>query len=347
MDPMLIGAGLSAANTGLGLLLQGHNDRRQLTQQGKLLQQQLGFDFQKMNYQYDKQFEMWQKTNYPEQVNQLKLAGLNPALMYGMSGGGGTTTGAGATGVGSANAPIGGNEILGMQLLNSQRSLIEAQTQKTKAEAEKIAGVDTAEAEKRIESLTQGIENQKAVERLNQIQGNIAEIEEMIKEEGYESILSTIKYTARISEKQLEALELNNEITRETKENKIAIVEGELIGLNVTNELKKSQIKLTEEQTKQTIASVSQGWKKLTIEERNSLTNLANSQIAQENANTNLMDFAERARNNQFGNKIAQEALDLQKFIKDVPESTSLTVSSILDVLRLFKRQRGVIINAK
>ena len=31
------------------------------------------------------------ETNYPAQVEQMKLAGLNPALAYGMGGGGGVT----------------------------------------------------------------------------------------------------------------------------------------------------------------------------------------------------------------------------------------------------------------
>ena len=40
-------------------------------------------------------YEMWEKTNYDAQVEQMKKAGLSPALMYGQAGaGGGTVSGA-------------------------------------------------------------------------------------------------------------------------------------------------------------------------------------------------------------------------------------------------------------
>ena len=91
------------------------------------------------------------------------------------------------------------------------------------------------------------------------------------------------------------------------------------------------------EETKATIQNVRQGWKNLTIQERNSFTNIANSKIAQLQADTNIYEFIERARNNQFGNQIARETIDLQKFISNVPRSTELTVQSIMDVLKILK----------
>ena len=42
--------------------------------------------------------EMWDYTNYENQKKHLEAAGLNPALLYGMSGGGGATA-AGAQGM--------------------------------------------------------------------------------------------------------------------------------------------------------------------------------------------------------------------------------------------------------
>ena len=168
----------AAINTGLGLALEGHNDRRQLRQNKRLGEQQLGFDLQRLDAQSKAQYEMWLKTNYPGQLEQMKKAGLSPGLMYGMSGGGGTTTGGGIPSGSGGQAPQGGNEIIGLQLMKAQKDLLEAQATKTGAEAEKIQGVDTEKAKTEIESLTQGIQNQKATERLSRIQGNIAEIEE-------------------------------------------------------------------------------------------------------------------------------------------------------------------------
>ena len=85
------------------------------------------------DYQYMKQKEMWDTTNYEAQKEHLKKAGLNPGLLYGMSGGGGVTTGSGSgTVTGSAadaastqnaqTAEVG----MGMQLA-SQLALQKAQ----------------------------------------------------------------------------------------------------------------------------------------------------------------------------------------------------------------------------
>lgn len=49
---------------------------------------------------HDLQYDMWNKTNYGNQVKHMKDAGLNPALMYGSAGQGGQT---GSQGGGSAS----------------------------------------------------------------------------------------------------------------------------------------------------------------------------------------------------------------------------------------------------
>lgn len=112
--------------------------------------------------------EMWDYTNYENQVKHMKAAGLNPALLYGMGGGGGSST-SGAQGSGT-NA-VGGNElqagaaISGMALQNSmiqsQIKVNEAQAKKLDADANKTAGVDTelgkaeTEYKKSLQALTE------------------------------------------------------------------------------------------------------------------------------------------------------------------------------------------------
>lgn len=135
---------------GMGLLLEGHNDRRQRRQQEELQKLQIAGQKEMTDYNYAKQLQMWHDTNYSAQVAELEKAGLNPGLIYGMKGGGGVTTGSGGGSVQGATAPSGGGEAIAgaqmgiqLQLLNAQKELINAQRNKTNAEAEKISGPDT------------------------------------------------------------------------------------------------------------------------------------------------------------------------------------------------------------
>jgi len=84
-------------------------------------------------------------------------------------------------------------------------------------------------------------------------------------------------------------------------------------------------------------ASIAQGWKGLSIKERNAVAQMMQSEAAQRNANTNVREFLEKARNNAFGNEIAAEALQLQKFIQDLPQSMQTTVGAIGNILKFIK----------
>lgn len=124
--------------------------------------------------QYAKDY--WDYTNAENQVNHLKNAGLNIGLMYGQSGAGGM----GASGGARQESPdqAQGNPIgmaLQIQQIEQQRrmndaqiALAEAQANKANTEANKIGGVDTQEALKRIEEASSRIE-------LNLKEGNYKE----------------------------------------------------------------------------------------------------------------------------------------------------------------------------
>lgn len=235
-------------NTGLGLLLEGHNDRRQVRQAGKLGQQQLALDMQKMNHSNKLQKEMWDATNYSAQVAHMKKAGLSPGLAYGMSGGGGVTAGGGGGGgsVGGAQAPSGGGEMMGMQLLGAQRALVEAQTRKTEAETEKTSGVDTT---------------------LTATKGAIAELERSLLHDNYEAVHG--KALAEWAKLEGEAVQAHNKglVAKNTVPEEIKIKQGEVLGVALANELKKEKINLTEEQTKAMVHSIAQKWKDLQLKE--------------------------------------------------------------------------------
>ena len=77
----------------------------------------------------------------------MKKAGLNPALMYGMGGGGGQSVGSGASSNvsgGSAGDPnAGARNIMEFGLMAAQTKLLEAQAKKAEAEATKTSGIET------------------------------------------------------------------------------------------------------------------------------------------------------------------------------------------------------------
>ena len=116
---------------------------------------------------------MWDYTNYENQKRHMINAGLNPAAVLSNGGGGSGATGASAAGVGggqaanAAQTQANQNE-LGLQI--AQMQLMQAQTEKTKAEAVNIAGGEKDKLAAEIESLSQGVKNMKAKEELDKAQ---------------------------------------------------------------------------------------------------------------------------------------------------------------------------------
>lgn len=228
--------GMNAANTvigtGLGLLLQNHNNKVQLKQQQKLQDLQISGQKQMADYNEQKQLDLWNKTNYPAQVEQLNKAGLNPALLYGAGGGGGTTTGSGYNE--SVNAPTAQQntgEVQAEQGMALQNAMLSAQIENIKADtklketdATKHGGADT-ELEKSQTKLN--IANTGNVEvdtKLKSIQAEIAQVEYNFQNVSLNDRLDIIKQDARkITGEATQALVQGNIATntREATENTI------------------------------------------------------------------------------------------------------------------------------
>lgn len=183
LDPLTIGmqAGAEVLGTGLGMLTANWNDRRQLEQQKKLNDLQVQSQARMGAINQGLALDLWEKTNYAAQVEQLQKAGLNVGLMYKSAGEGGRTN----TPTGSitgATAPGGGGELgMGMQLglqnllMKAQIENINADTHKKNVEATKTGGPDTA-------AVLAGIENLKTVTDNNRIQGEIMKLDKTLKE---------------------------------------------------------------------------------------------------------------------------------------------------------------------
>lgn len=259
--------GSQAAGGIFGLLLGDINDRRQIRQQEKLQNLQIRGQKEMTDYGFMKQLQMWMDTNYPAQVEQMKLAGLNPGLLYGSKGGGGVTTGSAPGNVTGGQAPSGGGEAMGImgmtQLTMAQRELIKAQTEKTKAETIKLGGVDTTKTETEIKSLSQGIDNAKAQEELTKVETEIRQIESHIKGSTQNAAIALIMQELRASWDRMEMIKNEHKISDATMNDKIKQVGAELAGIYARNELARAGTKLTAAQIQNISDQIAIAWESL------------------------------------------------------------------------------------
>jgi hypothetical protein len=127
----LLGAGLGMASGLLGMIGQKKRAKKQHERQKELMGIQS--ENQKMLNKQGQALQMqtWRDTGYGAQMGQMKEAGLNPALMYGMSGGGGQTTGSqggGSAQSGSAAAPMDIGAVAQVALMTAQANKLKAET---------------------------------------------------------------------------------------------------------------------------------------------------------------------------------------------------------------------------
>ena len=149
-----------AAGGILGMIGQNKRARKQHNRQKELMGIQFG-NQQELNKQGQKlQMQTWRDTGYGAQMEMMKEAGLNPGLMYGMSGGGGQTTGSqggGSAQSGNSHAPMDIGNSVQAALAASQIKLQDSQANLNDEEAKKKRGVDTDEGNQRISESQQRV----------------------------------------------------------------------------------------------------------------------------------------------------------------------------------------------
>lgn len=286
MDPVTtaaaINAGASVGGGVLGMIGQKSRERRSVRNQMGLMEAQMHNQNQLNVNQYQRQKslneqghklqkEMWEYTNYPNQVKMMQEAGLNPALLYGQGGGGGTTVGSQSGGAAAGGSASGGQAPMPMDIGSIiQATMAAAQIGKIKAETENIetdtnkkAGVDTDLAKAQIQSVTQGIENQKAQESLLKAEKIAKDLSNMIQGKSAEDQLDIIKWTGKKIESEAQQAANETYISSKTMEDKISLIKGQAIGQILQNELTKMNISKTDEETKAIGIKLAQEWQKL------------------------------------------------------------------------------------
>ncbi|AXH76994.1 MAG: DNA pilot protein [Microviridae sp.] len=257
IDTLLETAGSGIASTGMGLLLEGHNDARQIRQQQKLQDMQISGQKELTDYNMAKQLQMWKDTSYGAQKEQLEKAGLNPGLMYGMGGGGGQSTGQTGSNVSGGNAPQGGREIAEMMGMGMQMQLLKAQKENIEADT-KNKEADTAN--KPIQGANIGYQNALLIGQ-KELQNLDLKVNEQTLWERINEIVS------RSIEQQEKGITAGVEryINQETQFAEIEKIKSEALSAAVEKRLLDEKVELTKAQIKEIAESLKQGWEGLRI----------------------------------------------------------------------------------
>lgn len=245
---------IPAITAAAGLIGQGiakGKDKRQLAQQGKLQELQIQGNKEMMDYGMALQKQMWEYTGYEGQMRQMKDAGINPGLMYGMGGGGGQTIGNASGNVTGGKSPSGSGreaeEMTSMGLaLSSQIGLMEAQ--KKNIEADTANKLQDAE-KKVVERENIGMQTGKAA----------VEIEKLTKET--ELITKTLADQIQKIKGESESAWTKGKVDTTTVNEQIDQKVKEAIQVS----LKNANIS---QDTAQKVAEIAQKWKALDLEER-------------------------------------------------------------------------------
>lgn len=258
MEPVVTGAIIGAGGGALGMLGQRSREKRAWNRNKEAMGIQYGHQ-RKLNEQgHDLSYSMWQKTNYPAQMQMMKEAGINPALMYGSAGSGGTTAGQGG---GSASAVAGPSPMpmelgsaISSALTASQIKLNEAQANKLNTDATYRGGAETTESgqrvtesgqrvkesAQRIKNLLSGIENDEVKRMLNMAQKYVADGQ-------YNKVWEEVK-----------KLYYSNRVDERTVDDKIEILTNEAIASKLDESLKESNIELNQERKREIYHSIIQ-----------------------------------------------------------------------------------------
>ena len=253
---------------GVGQIMNQISQDKQFANEQYMMDKQAEHNKELAKYSSELQKQMWDYTNYENQVKHLKKAKLNPALIYGMSGGGGTT--AGSASAGGVSNP--GTQAVGMGLqaamLASQIRLNESEANKNDADADKTRGVDTDLA--------------RAQENLTNFNAKLSELKGYLTQED----IDNAKLYGDKLVQEVRLLENQADISDETMQNEIEMSAQKLLNMQWEGFLKQMQGELTAEEVKIAKEKIEMMWYGL-------ITDRRNADASKENAYTRARELNE------------------------------------------------------
>lgn len=250
--PFIEQLGMQAAQgtlgAGMGLILGGIERKKQLEQQQKLQNMQIAGQMEMGRFNQQQALEMWEKTNFAAQKEQMKKAGLSPGLLYGMSGAGGAIANPTSGNVsGGQAAPMGPAAGMGIAMGNMQLALLDAQKKNIEADT-KNKEVTTPKIETETKALLQGINNQIAQEALTKMETALKDLEKQFQSSTMKNRESLINMTLSKLIEETRIMENEREISDETKLDKIKMITAQLKDIISAQLLKDQQTATTKEQ---------------------------------------------------------------------------------------------------
>lgn len=246
------------------------------------------------------QYDLWQKTNYPAQVEQLQKAGLNPALLYAKGGPGGTTGSVGGSvgmGMNAVGLSAPAQQAQSERLQSADVALKNAQQQNIEAQTPQEGPLMKAQ----IDSINQGISNAKAQEILTDAQIQTQRLTNSITNETIDDQISTIRATSNKIQNETQQAVRNNWMDAQTMDDKLKTIHGIMIGQFIQNNLEQTEAIRNDATTKQLINQISQNWKTIGINQQN-----ANTQESQ---------------------------MKIQQMIKDIPDSKGIILHGLMKLI--------------
>lgn len=200
-----VGGLVSGAIGGLGSLFGIGRRKEKKAREAEEREHQRQLEYMGLQAQYNKEQakystelskEMWDYTNYENQIKHLEAAGLNPALLYGQGGGGGSAAGAGtAAGVGLPSSTGVGMGIQ-WETMEANKELAKAQAAKTNAEAAKLMTTDTENVKSDTDKKRQEIEESK--KRIDLLKSQIHKTNEESKGIEFNNYLNDLKKNIKL-----------------------------------------------------------------------------------------------------------------------------------------------------